>query len=139
MVQEREYQPISGWVGLVVGLGLLVGGGWCFYTAMPSNDGPPDVWWLVGAGVCLMLGILTLCGLQASSERVAGVLAVRPLHRVDAGDGLLLGEPVFHQNEDLASGAQLRDRRDDDPGNQRRDRESVDAQVTIVGATFESQ
>ncbi len=65
MVQEREYQPISGWVGLVVGLGLLVGGGWCFYTAMPSNDGPPDVWWLVGAGVCLMLGILTLCGLQA--------------------------------------------------------------------------
>lgn len=65
MVQEREYQPISGWVGLVVGLGLLIGGGWCFYTAMPANEGPPDVWWLAGAGVCLLLGILTLCGLQA--------------------------------------------------------------------------
>jgi regulator of protease activity HflC (stomatin/prohibitin superfamily) len=73
MVQEREYQPISGWVGLVVGLGLLVGGGWCFYTAMPAVKGPPDVWWLVGAGVCLLLGILTLCGLQAIAPNVSRV------------------------------------------------------------------
>lgn len=65
MVQEREYQPISGWVGLVVGLGLFSGAGWCFYTAMPAGDGPPDVWWLVGAGVSVLLAILIMCGLQA--------------------------------------------------------------------------
>ncbi|MBL8853879.1 MAG: SPFH domain-containing protein [Planctomycetaceae bacterium] len=65
MVQEREYQPISGWVGLVVGLGLFVGTGWCVYSAIPPIGDKPDVWWLAGAVVSALLGILVLCGLQA--------------------------------------------------------------------------
>jgi regulator of protease activity HflC (stomatin/prohibitin superfamily) len=65
MVLEREYRPISGWVGLLVGLGFCAGAGWGVYSAIPAVGDKPDVWWLVGAGLCLVLGILTLCGLQA--------------------------------------------------------------------------
>lgn len=65
MVQEREYRPASGWLGLLVGLGLFAGGGWCFYTALSPDGGKPDVWWMVGAGACVLLGITALSGLQA--------------------------------------------------------------------------
>lgn len=65
MVQERDYRPISGWLGLAATFGLLVASGWCVYTAIPAVSGPPNVWWMVGAGVCVLLAILAMCGLQA--------------------------------------------------------------------------
>jgi regulator of protease activity HflC (stomatin/prohibitin superfamily) len=65
MVQEREYRPASGWLGLLVGFGLFAAGGWCFYTALSPDGGQPDVWWMVGAGACVLLGITALAGLQA--------------------------------------------------------------------------
>jgi len=65
MVQEQKYRPGSGWVGLVCGLGLTVGSvGSLVQAIRMANDGPP-VWWLVGAAICLLLGMLVLAGLQA--------------------------------------------------------------------------
>jgi len=65
MVQERNFRPISGWLGLAAGLALLVLSGWCFYTSLQGSRDAPHLWWLLGSGLSLVLGITTLVGLQA--------------------------------------------------------------------------
>jgi regulator of protease activity HflC (stomatin/prohibitin superfamily) len=65
MVQERQYRPLSGWIGLVVGLGLLAAAVGGVYQAFQVGGDRPDLWWLFGSAVVLLVGTLTLVGLQA--------------------------------------------------------------------------
>lgn len=65
MVQEQKYRPGSGWLGLIVGLGLTVGAVASLVQAIRLADDGPNLWWLGGAGLSLLLGMLVLAGLQA--------------------------------------------------------------------------
>lgn len=65
MVNEREYRPLSGWVGLVTGFGLLAIAGGCLYQAIQLAQTEADWRWFVAAGVCFVFGNLVLAGLQA--------------------------------------------------------------------------
>lgn len=73
MVQEQKYRPGSGWLGLIVGLGLTVGAVASLVQAIRLADDGPNLWWLGGAGISLLLGMLVLGGLQAISPNESRV------------------------------------------------------------------
>ena len=139
MIQEKVFRPVTGWFPLIVCLGLFVGGpALIIYTA--SSFDPPPVWPFILAVLMIATAIVTLFGFQAvAPKQRAGVLTVWRIQRIDCRIGVFLGEPIFFQEADLVSCAELRDRFGDNSRDQGRYRKDLAAQVAFVGSPIEGE
>lgn len=78
MSQEKEVQPLSGWVFLMVVIAMLIGAVYLFISGIRIIDGPepdtPGIWLVILSVFTLMLGIFLSIGFLVLQPNEAAVL-----------------------------------------------------------------
>ncbi len=73
MLQEIKFRPLSGWIPLMVWLGVLFGvPSWFVYQVL--NYGDPEVWQILLLPATIIAGIITPFGFQAVAPNDARAL-----------------------------------------------------------------
>jgi len=75
MVRERPYRPVSGWLPLLVTIGLIVGGPWYTVISLHAlNMGHASGWAVLGGIVMAVAGLVSLAGYMAIQPNDSRVL-----------------------------------------------------------------
>jgi len=77
MVAEKTYSPVSGWIPLIVTLGMLVGGPWLIISkavALGSYGGSQHLLLMIGGIMITVFGVISIFGFMAVPPNQGRVL-----------------------------------------------------------------
>jgi regulator of protease activity HflC (stomatin/prohibitin superfamily) len=97
MVKEITYRPLSGWLPLLVTLGLIIGGPWYTLLSMHAFKFGQGSGWSIVAGILMILaGIVSIAGFMAIAPNQARVLLLFGKYKGSALDsGFFWVNPFF--------------------------------------------